>query len=251
MVVVPSGSFMMGSRVSESGRDDDEGPRHRVRIGEAFAVGVTEVTRGEFGRFVSDTGHSTGNACWTYEGGKWDERSGRSWRNPGYSQTDGHPVVCVNWEDAQAYVRWLSRKTQRTYRLLSESEWEYVARGGRTTSRYWGDGESGQCRHANGGDGTLKARYYDWKSPVASCWDDHVHTAPAGSYTKNGYGLHDVLGNVWELVEDCWHDSYRGSADGRTCMDGWRGLFTPGVAGRLVEQPSEVPVFRATQRVHH
>ena len=211
LVVAPAGSFMMGSPSGEDGRDDDEGPLHRVRMAEPFAVGLTEVTRGQWRRFVEETGHSAGNSCWTYESGEYKERSGRGWRNPGYNQTDAHPVVCVNWVDAQAYVRWLGRKTGERYRLLSEAEWEYVARGGTSTARYWGEGEAGQCRHGNGADGTLKARYGGWKWAVASCRDGHVHTSPAGSYERNGFGLQDVLGNVWEWVEDCWHDSYAGA----------------------------------------
>ena len=206
LVVVPSGTYMMGSPSSEDGRDDDEGPMHRVRIGRAFAVGVKEATVGEFGRFVSETGRSTGNACWEWDG-EWKERSGRSWRNPGFSQTEGHPVVCVNWHDARAYVEWLSRKTGKGYRLLSESEWEYVARGGTGTSRYWGEGESGQCRYANGADETSG----DFRIGKTSCDDGHARTSPVGSYVANGYGLRDVLGNVWEWVEDCWNKSYRGA----------------------------------------
>ena len=207
LVVVPSGSYMMGSPSGESGRDDDEGPVHRVRIGRTFAVGVKEVTRGEFGRFVSETGHSTGNTCGAYEGGEWKKNSGRSWRNPGFSQTDGHPVVCVNWHDARAYAEWLSGKTGEGYRLLSESEWEYVARAGTGTSRYWGEGESGQCRYANGTDETSG----DLGWGKASCDDGHARTSPVGRYEKNGYGLYDVLGNAWEWVEDCWNESYRGA----------------------------------------
>ena len=205
VVVVPGGSFEMGSPEGEAGREDDEGPVHRVRIEEPIAVGVTEVTRGEFGRFVRETGHSMGDGCWTYEDGEWEERSGWSWRNPGYSQTDGHPMVCVNWEDARAYVKWLSRETGQGYRLLSEGEWEYVARGGTSTSRYWGAGESGQCRHANGADASAGL---DWG---VSCDDGHSRTSPVGSYTENGYGLYDVLGNVWEWVEDCWNADYTGA----------------------------------------
>ena len=211
LVVVPSGSFMMGSPSSEAGRSDDEGPVHRVRIAERFAVGVYEVTRGQWRAFVSETGHSKGDSCWTYESGEWKLRSGRSWRNPGYNQSDGHPVVCVSWEDAQAYVGWLSSKTGKSYRLLSESEWEYVARAGTSTARYWGEGEANQCRHVNGADRTLKERYSDWKWITAGCRDGHVHTAPVGSFVANGYGLHDVLGNVWEWTMDCWNESYAGS----------------------------------------
>ena len=211
LVVVPSGSFMMGSPSSEAGRANDEGPLHRVRIAERFAVGVTEVTRGQWSVFVSETGHSTGDSCWTYESGEWNKRSGRSWRNPGYSQSDGHPVVCVSWEDAQAYVGWLSRKTGKSYRLLSESEWEYVARAGTSTARYWGEGEANQCRHVNGADRMLKERYGDSNWTTAGCRDGHVHTAPVGSFEANGYGLHDVLGNVGEWTMDCKNQSYAGS----------------------------------------
>ena len=156
MVVVPAGSYRMGSRSHEEERDGDEGPVHEVRIGRPFAAGVYEVTRGQWSAFVSATGHYTGNACRTYENGEWEERSGRTWSNPGFSQSDAHPVVCVSWDDAQAYVTWLSRKTGETYRLLSESEWEYVARAGTSTSRYWGDSETGQCRNANGADRSLQ-----------------------------------------------------------------------------------------------
>ena len=209
MVVVSVGSYEMGSPPGEGGREADEGPVHVVTFLESFAVGVYEVTRGEWGRFVSSTGHSSGDSCRTYEDGEWKKRTGRSWRAPGFAQGDEHPVVCVSWEDAQEYVGWLSVETGLEYRLLSESEWEYVARGGKATSRYWGGSEIGQCLHGNGADVSAKARYGGWN--VSSCDDGHVHTSPAGSFSPNGYGLHDVLGNVWEWVEDCWHGSYQGA----------------------------------------
>ena len=219
MVVVPAGSFMMGSPESEAGRRDSEGPVHRVTIAEPFAVGVHEVTRGEWSRFALETGHTSGDSCWTYEGGEWKEHSGRSWLNPGFRQGEEHPVVCVNWKDAKAYVRWLSRETGEAYRLLSESEWEYVARAHTITSRHWDDSEIGQCRYSNGADRSAKSQFSGWT--VASCDDGYVHTAPVGSFGSNGFGLHDVLGNVWEWVEDCWHDSYRGAPrDGRAWTTG-------------------------------
>ena len=205
LVVVPSGSYEMGS---ERG-DSDEQPVHEVWIGYPFAVGVKEVTVGEYGRFVSETGRSMGDSCRTYESGEWESRSGRGWRNPGFGQTDGHPVVCVSWDDAKAYVGWLSGKTGEGYRLLSESEWEYVARGGTETLRYWGEGESGQCRYANGADREAKRHNSGWTT--VDCDDGHYRTAPVGSYEENGFGLHDVLGNVWEWVEDCWNGSYAGA----------------------------------------
>ena len=218
MVVVPAGSYMMGSPSGEKGRDDDEGPRHRVRIAKPFAVGVYEVTRGQFADFVGATGHDAGNRCYTYEGGEWEVRSGRSWRSPGYDQTDAHPVVCVRWQDAQDYVRWLSGETGEEYRLLSESEWEYVARAGTETSRYWGESSRGQCRYANGADRS-GPRIYGWfgdRFASAECDDGSVHTAEVGRYEANGFGLHDVFGNVWEWVKDCLGGNYRGApSDGR------------------------------------
>ena len=201
----------MGSPSGEEGRQDDEGPVHRVTIARSFAVGVHEVTRGEFARFVSEKGRSMGDVCRTYEGGEWKGRSGRDWRNPGFSQTDEHPVVCVSHDDAKAYVEWLSGKTDEGYRLLSESEWENVARAGRGTARYWGEGGSGQCRYANGADRSLKVRHADWEWEVASCDDGHAKTSEVGSFAANEFGLHDVLGNVWEWVEDCWNGSYEGA----------------------------------------
>ena len=233
MVVVPSGRFQMGSPSSEAGRDDNEGPVHAVTISRPFAVGVHEVTRGELARFVSATGRSMGDySCFMNEAGVTEESSGRHWRNPGFRQTDDHPVVCVNWEDAQAYVQWLSRKTGEAYRLLSEAEWEYVARAGTKTARYWGESERGQCRYANGADRTVKRNlvkrnnwwYLRWT--VVDCDDGHFHTAPVGSYEANGYKLHDVLGNVKEFTEDCWNDSYAGAPrDGSAWTSGdcsWR-----------------------------
>ena len=221
MVVVPEGSFRMGSPESEEGRHDEEGPVHPVAIGYRLAVGVHEVTRGEFARFVSATVRSMGNSCWTYEGLVWEERSGRHWKNPGFRQADEHPVVCVSWSDVQAYVYWLSGKTGEAYRLLSEAEWEYVARAGTRTARYWGVSKRDQCRYANGADEALKRRHADWPWSIALCDDGHAKTAPVGSYEANGFGLHDVLGNVMEWTEDCWNGSYDGApSDGSAWTSG-------------------------------
>ena len=197
MVVVPSGRFMMGSR---SG-DDDELPVHEVAIARPFAVGVYEVTFDEWDACVSDRG------CGGYR------PDGEGWGR------GNRPVVNVSWDDAKAYVRWLTGKTGKKYRLLSESEWEYVARGGTTTARYWGEGEMGQCRYANGADREAKRHNSGWT--VADCDDGYYRTAPVGSFQANGYKLHDVLGNVWEWTEDCWNESYAGApSDGSAWKSG-------------------------------
>ena len=187
MVVVPAGSFMMGSPASEEGRRDDEGPVRRVTIAELFAVGVHEVTFGEWDACVSAGG------C---DGYRPDDRGwGRGNR----------PVIRVNWDDARAYVDWLSGETGESYRLLSESEWEYAARSGTSTARYWGESESGQCRYANGADASTD---FDWRT---GCDDGYSRTAPVGSFAANVFGLHDMSGNVFEWVEDCWNGSYSGA----------------------------------------
>ena len=173
LVVVPAGSYMMGSPASEAGREDVEGPRHRVTIGEPFAVGVYEVTFGEWDACVS------GGHCNRYRPS--DKGWGRGRR----------PVVNVSWRDAKGYVEWLSRKTGQGYRLLSEAEWEYVARAGTQTAYHFGKNiASSQANYDQSG---------------------HGKTVSVGSYAANAFGLHDMHGNVWEWVEDCWNGGYRGA----------------------------------------
>ena len=135
MVVVPAGSFMMGSPPSEKEREDNEGPVHRVTIPKPFAAGKYEVTVEEYRRFVVATGRGNGSGCYVYDGTRWEKDLLVNWQSPSFSQSDRHPVVCVSWKDARAYARWLSENTGKQYRLLSEAEWEYVARAG-TTTRY-------------------------------------------------------------------------------------------------------------------
>ena len=239
MVVSPAGSFTMGSLPDEAGRSNRESPRYYVRISKPFAVGKYEVTRGEFAWFVGATKHSAGNRCETYEGGKWELRAGRNWQNPGFAQTDQDPVVCVNWQDAKAYVRWLSSRTGQRYRLLSEAEWEYAVRARTTMSRHWGDDVSAQCSYANGADLAVKEKYSGWKWSVASCRDGRVHTSPVGSYRSNGFGLHDMLGNVWEWVEDCWRNNYRGAPpDGRAWAAGRNCPYRARRGGSWINSPA-------------
>lgn len=136
MAVIYSGRFDLGSPDSEDGRGKDEGPVHRVKIS-AFALGKTEITRGQFAEFVKQSGYITSDKCWTLEKGSYEERKG-DWREPGFPQNDRHPVTCINWNDADAYSKWMSNKTGKIYRLPTEAEWEYAARGNTKTARYWG-----------------------------------------------------------------------------------------------------------------
>ena len=188
MVVVPDGRFIMGSPGTEEDRLDGEGPRRVVSI-ESFAVGVYEVTFEEW------------DAC-AWAGGC----GGAIPEDEGWGRAD-RPVINVNWEDAQAYVAWLSEATGQEYRLLSEAEWEYVARAGTQTARYWGESEENQCRYANGNDEDL------------SCSDGYENTAPVGSFQPNAFGLHDVLGNVWEWTADCWIGDHADAPNDRSARE--------------------------------
>ena len=218
MVVLPGGSFLMGSPESEEGRDDDEGPVHGVTIPEAFAVGEYEVTREEYGAYVADTGRSSGGSCYVRAGGKWEDRAGLSWRDPGYAQTRRDPVVCVSWEDAREYVEWLSGKTGKEYRLLSEAEWEYAARAGSRRRYSFGDSISPRQANYRGSPRGRDRRpsFGDSISPRQANYRESGHkrkTVEVGSYGANRFGLYDMHGNAWEWVQDCWNDSYRGAPD--------------------------------------
>ena len=191
----------MGSPASEEGRFDDEGPQHRVTIGSLFAVGVYEATFAEWDGCVRAGG------CGGYR--PEDQGWGRGSR----------PVINVSWEDAQEYVRWLSRETGQRYRLLSEAEWEYVARAGTQTARYWGESESGQCRYGNGYDRTGHAELeFSWER--VACSDGYVRTAPVGLFEPNAFGLYDVLGNVMESVFQPGDEHERAAGRGRGGCEG-------------------------------
>jgi formylglycine-generating enzyme required for sulfatase activity len=228
MVVVPAGSFTMGSPESEPGRNSWEGPQHVVTFARPFAVGKLEVTVDEFAAFARDTGYQPAGTCWTFENGKLDSRADRSWRNPGYAQDGSYPAVCLSWPDAKAYVAWLAKRTGKGYRLLSEAEWEYAARA-RTTPgsgpRYgFGDDDAAICAHGNGFDQTAKQTIPGTVSwPALHCFDGHTYAAPAGQFPANAFGLHDMLGNAKEWTADCYQQGpgYRGAPDdGSAWMSG-------------------------------
>lgn len=208
MLVIPAGSFQMGSPDAEPGCDDDEGPLHRVTIRIPFALAKTEITRAQFGLFVAATGYATGDECDDSRA----ERFRRNWRNPGYAQELDHPVSCINWDDARAYVDWLAKRTGKPYRLPSEAEWEYAARAGTTGDRFWGDSADLACAYANVADRTAKRQLSaaaDWT--IHDCTDGHAYSAPVASFRPNAFGLYDMIGNVAEWTEDCSNDGYEGA----------------------------------------
>ncbi len=208
MVVVPAGRFVMGSPDDEGGRYRQEGPQRDVRIAQAFALGRTEVTRAQWAHFVEETGYATQPGCFVWNGDRTVPDAKASWRNPGFAQGDGHPAVCISWNDAQAYVAWLSRRTGKTYRLPSEEEWEYAARAGTTGSRHWGDSPALACEFANVSDLSGAKAQPAWIAHP--CDDGYVFTAPAGSLRANRFGLYDTAGNAWEWTTGCWTEQLGG-----------------------------------------
>jgi len=234
LVIVPPGTYLMGSPADDphQGKDDAEQPQHRVMITHAFAVAKFEVTRDEYARFALETHLRDPDGCNVHDPPNWPKKIGVNWHSTPFPQTGRDPVVCVSWDEAQAYAQWLTRKTGHSYRLLSEAEWEYVARAGTTTQAFWGDAEKRACQYGNGVDLTLVEQYPQapWESPaprnpnpghVVPCHDGHVFTAPAGSYSPNAFGLYDTAGNVFEWTADCVTKNYAGApTDGSARADG-------------------------------
>jgi len=261
MVVVTRGSYRMGLLGSMSSeRLDIAGPPHEVTIAQDLAVSRFETTVGQFAAFVKEGGRAEekGTGCTVLNGDmRWEVQPDRDWRHPGFVQTDEHPVVCINWHEAKAYAEWLAKKTGKGYRLLSEAEWEYVARAGVRGVRPWGEAESDACKHANvwdetgprelgllrssdrgmipgvtvgalgiqdggssGGSG-LHGGLGPWYRVTHWCTDSYAYTAPVGTYLPNRFGVHDMIGNVWEWVEDCMNSSYTGApSDGTAWQTG-------------------------------
>jgi len=187
MVVVPAGEFMMGSPPSEPGRESNEVPQHKVTISKPFAAGMYEVTWDDWEYCVKDGGCD----------GSGPENSGG---DQGWGKGK-RPVGEISFQDTQDYPRWLTGKTGKQYRLLSEAEWEYVARAGTTTPFNTGEQITSSQANFEGN--------YTYNGSEKGIFRNK--STPAGSFPPNAFGLYDVHGNLWEWVQDCWHESYVGA----------------------------------------
>lgn len=220
LTLVPPGQFMMGSPADAAELDaaTGESPGVALSFARPFLISRSEITVAEFRRFVDATGARHVPGCRVWQGGQWMQDRDRSWRDPGFAgpPRDDEPVVCVNWDDARAYAAWLASQSGKRYRLPSEAEWEYAARGGTSFARYWGEHDSREdvalslaCDHANVYDvSAIDAHGFPW--PNARCNDRAPGLAPVGGYKPNAFGVHDIIGNVREWVMDCYTASYAG-----------------------------------------
>jgi formylglycine-generating enzyme required for sulfatase activity len=166
---------------------------------------------------VNNKTHKTEGGAWVSTGIESKHDPNRLWRNPGFYQDDNHPVVCVNWEDAQAYVAWLPEDTGHAYRPLSEAEWEYVARARRTAPFWWGSSITPAQANYDGN--------YVYEGGGAK-GDYRQSTVPVGSFEPNPWGLYNVHGNIFEWCEDNWHENYNGApADSSPWVTGGNGDY--------------------------
>lgn len=219
MVVIPAGAFSMGTDRLDIESDGREGPPHTVIFAKPFALGVYDVTRGEFAQFVRETGYRTQPGCHVLDPQtRWITDPDKDWRNPGFRQTNRDPAVCVSWNDAQAYIQWLNRKARPEdpargpYRLPSEAEWEYGARAGTATSYYWGN----KASHDLANYGIDECAPCGAKQEGRDRWS---FTSPVGSFPPNAFGLYDALGNIWQFTQDCTHYGFAGApTDGSAWM---------------------------------
>jgi formylglycine-generating enzyme required for sulfatase activity len=208
--LIPPGQFMMGK--GQSGHD---GPAHAVRITRPFYIGTYEVTRGQFATFVA-ANHQFKTQAERSKGGfhledmekrlKWDGKHQYTWKKPGFSQDNSHPVVDVTWDDAREFCNWLSRKEGKTYRLPTEAEWEYAARAGTTAGHYGGAGAEDLTQIANYPDASTKSKFPKWRPLDTS--DGFPYTSPVGQFRPNNFGLYDTLGNVLEWCSDWSSEDY-------------------------------------------
>lgn len=216
--MVPAGTAVVGASNEDRFGRPDEKPERRFEVPRAFAVSRHEITRREYETFALAARRPVLGDCLTdrVHRGAWAIDAGTTFRDPGFAQGDMHPVACVSWNEANAYVAWLNATTGGGYRLLTEVEWEYVARAGATRNAVypWGDDPAAGCAFANGFDRTTMATYRGMDTSAYPAFDPlpcdggWLNTAPVGSLSPNGFGVYDMIGNVAEWVEDCYTDSH-------------------------------------------
>lgn len=235
-VIVLAGSYMMGSSAFEDGRQDNEGPQHRVSFRRGFAIGKTEVTVEQFREFIDESSYKTDAEKFGYStvydhfSGRLTRRDGVTWEQDyeGDKASEDHPVVHVSWNDAQAYVNWLTWGTGKRYRLPSEAEFEYVLRGGKSSPYWWGNGAPSRVVENLTGEKDTSPGRRRWEAYFEGYEDGHWGPAPVASFSPNPFHLHDIGGNVGEWVKDCWHDTYlRAPLDGSAWVN-------PGCERRVV-----------------
>jgi formylglycine-generating enzyme required for sulfatase activity len=229
LVVIPTGSFTMGSPAGEEGHRPTEEPQREVKISAGFALGRDDVTVAQFRAFVNDTDYTTDaeklgtSSVYDEESGRMIDRHGTSWKDDylGEHAADNLPVIHVSWNDAQAYVHWLGVRTGKKYRLPSEAEFEYALRAGTTTRYDWGDKNPPKVIANLTGDGDRSPRLHrSWAKAFPKYSDGHWGPAPVGSFEPNKFGLRDIDGNVSVWIEDCWHENYmRAPADSRAWIN--------------------------------
>lgn len=232
MVTIKGGQFSMGSTANpKNDMHPMSEPVHTVRI-KTFKLSRYETTVQQFRQFVDATGYQAEGDCWKLAANEWGHEVGKvSWHSPAIAPSDYHPVMCVSWTDAHAYVQWLSQQTGKHYRLPSEAEWEYAARAGSNARYPFGDDPAALCKHANVFDRSGKVAITrlagKTRDPIA-CDDQAELTTVVGMYAANAFGLHDMLGNVGELVEDCQHLNYQGAPGDGTAWTGSCAAFHGG-----------------------
>ncbi len=261
LALLPAGEFEMGAPESDELAEENERPRHRVKITRPFRIGVHEVTVGQFRAFIEASGHVTAAEKGKSSGYNGEtrtfeyDREGFHWKNPGWEQTERHPVLNVNWFDCRAFCRWLSEREKITYRLPTEAEWEYACRAGTTARFVAGDSIEHLKGFANLQDQSLFALRPEFSNSETSSflrkpvsWDDaHPFSAPVGSFEANAFGLHDMLGNAAEwcgdwLGADYYANSPEEDPPGATSAEGGRVVR----GGAFLHQPSQC---RATWRI--
>ncbi len=213
MVTIPAGNFKMGS-VDYA----DTQPIETVNI-DQFSLGKYEVTVAEFARFVAATNYPVPEACYHELDGWFSKGATKgNWQVNSLNTSEYQPVVCINWQAAQAYTQWLAKETGKPYRLPTEAEWEYAARAGTETDYFFGDDEDQTkvCEYANTadlyGENILQrsnTTYYNWSTGISNCIDNSAYASIVGMYKPNQFGLHDMLSNVLEFLADCYVDSYK------------------------------------------